>query len=59
MSEEIVTYAGGLIALAVIIRYAPNVNMLLASSFGGVSSFAMTLLNPGAQPVMTGNVGVM
>jgi hypothetical protein len=48
LGEQIVTYAGGLIALAVVVRYSDNVNMLLGASFGGVSSFATTLLNPTA-----------
>jgi hypothetical protein len=46
VSESIVTYVGGLIALAVVVRYSSNVNMLVQASFGGVSSFATTLLNP-------------
>ena len=46
VSEDIVTYVGGLIALAVVVRYSDNVNMLISASFGGVSSFATTLLNP-------------
>lgn len=53
VGEEVVTYVGGLIALAVVLRYSDNVNNILKSSFGGVSSFATTLLNPGAySPVM-------
>ena len=53
VSEEVVTYVGGLIALAVILRYSQNVNTIIKGSFGGVSSFATTLLNPGAySPVM-------
>jgi hypothetical protein len=46
MSEEIITYVGGLIALAVVVRYADNVNVIIKSTFGGVSDFATTLLNP-------------
>jgi hypothetical protein len=52
VGEEVVTYVGGLIALAVVLRYSDNVNVILKQSFSGVSSFATTLLNPGAAPVM-------
>jgi hypothetical protein len=46
VSEEIVTYVGGLIALAVVVRYSANVNTLIKGSFGGVNTFATALLNP-------------
>jgi len=46
IGESAVTYIGGLIALAVVVRYADNVNTLIRGSFSGVSSFASTLLNP-------------
>jgi hypothetical protein len=57
VGEEIVTYMGGLIGLAVILRYSDNVNVILKQSFSGVSSFATTLLNPGAAGVMVSNTG--
>jgi predicted cobalt transporter CbtA len=47
VGEEVVTYVGGLIALAVVIRYGDNVSNLIKGSFGGVNTFASTLLNPG------------
>lgn len=46
VAEEAVTYIGGLIALALVVRYADNVNGIIKSTFGGVSDFATTLLNP-------------
>lgn len=46
VGEQAVTYITGLVALAVVVRYADNVNALIKGSFGGVSSFASTLLNP-------------
>jgi len=46
LGESIVTYTGGLIALALIVRYSDNVNRIVKSTFGGVSDFATTLLNP-------------
>ena len=52
IAEGAVTYIGGLIALALVVRYADNVNTLIRGSFSGVSSFATTLLNPTGAPVM-------
>lgn len=52
LAEGVVTYAGGLIALAVIVRYSDNVNMIIKSTFGGVSDFATTLINPMAGRIM-------
>lgn len=46
VAESAVTYAGGLIALALIVRYSDNVNMIIKSTFGGVADFATTLINP-------------
>lgn len=57
IAEEGVTYIGGLIALALIVRYANNVNQIITSSFSGISSFSTTLLNPGSIPVMRSNTG--
>jgi hypothetical protein len=51
VAEETVTYAAGLIALALIVRYSDNVNMIIKNTFGGVSDFATTLLNPMAMRV--------
>lgn len=51
IAEEAVTYVGGLIALAVILRYGDNVSGIIKSTFGGVSDFATTLLNPVAYRV--------
>jgi hypothetical protein len=52
MSEEIVTNVTLLIALALVVRYSSNVNTIVNASFSGVSTFATTLLNPTAVPVM-------
>ncbi len=51
VAEEVVTYAGGLIALALIVRYSDNVNVIIRSSYAGVSDFASSLLNPMAMRV--------
>lgn len=56
VGEEVVTYVGGLIALAVVLRYSDNVNAIIKGSFGGVASFATTLLNPGAYSAVMGGV---
>jgi hypothetical protein len=52
IAEGAVTYIGGLIALAVIVRNAENVNGIIKATFGGVSDFATTLLNPVGYRVM-------
>jgi hypothetical protein len=51
VGEAAVTYIGGLIALALVVRYGDNVNGIIKSTFGGVSDFASTLLNPMAMRV--------
>jgi len=51
VGEKAITYVGGLIALAVIVRNSENVNGIIKSTFGGVSDFATTLINPVAYRV--------
>ena len=51
IAEDVVTYFGGLIALALVVRYSDNVNAIIKGTFGGVSDFATTLLNPMAMRV--------
>jgi uncharacterized membrane protein len=46
IAESAVTYVAGLTALALIVRYSDNVNGIIKSTFGGVSDFATTLINP-------------
>lgn len=52
IAESAVTYIAGLTALALVVRYSDNVNGIIKSTFGGVSDFATTLLNPAGYRVM-------